>query len=90
MSEHSSNESDRDTVDTVLSVAGADCEVTSASLDDCDDRRLTIRLTEDGLREFITTLRLQEYDAEASEWLADHSTADLGPLDTGDGGGGSA
>ena len=76
---------DRDTVDATLSVAGADCEVTAARLEDCDDRRITLTLSEDGLREFITELRLQEYDAEAAEWLADHSTADLGSLDGGDG-----
>lgn len=79
--EHSGGGSGRDTVDAVLSVAGADCEVSSASLEDCDDRRLTLRLTEDGLREFIIELRLQSYDADASEWLAEHSTADLGSID---------
>lgn len=74
-----------DTVDATLSVGGADCEVTSARLVDCDDRRLTLRLTEDGLREFITELRLQEFDAGAAEWLADHSTGDLGALNGGEG-----
>ncbi|WP_135823032.1 hypothetical protein [Halostella litorea] len=77
-------ESEHDTVDATLSVGGAECEVTSAGLKDCDDRRLTLRLTEDGLRDFITELRLQEYDADAAAWLADHSTADLGALEGGE------
>jgi len=72
------SDTERDTVDATLSVAGADCKVTSAKLTDCDDRRLTLRLTEDGLREFITEL------ADAAAWLADHSTADLGGLNGGE------
>lgn len=76
-------EVDRNTIDAALTVGQAVCEVTSASLDDCDERELTIRLTEDGLREFITTLRLEDYDQEAADWLADHSTADFAPLDGG-------
>lgn len=84
MSEPTNSDSERDTVDATLSVAGVDCEVTAARLVDCDDRRLSIQLTEDGLREFITELRLQEYDADAAAWLADHSTADLGVLEGGE------
>jgi hypothetical protein len=79
-----SSDTERDIVDATLSVAGTDCEVTSARLVDCDDRRLSIRLTEDGLREFITELRLEEFDADAAAWLADHSTADLGGLKGGE------
>lgn len=79
--EQSPSDTERHTVDATLSVAGADCEVTSAKLADCDDRRLSIKLSVDGLWEFITELRLQEYDADAAAWLADHSTADLGGLD---------
>lgn len=78
------DESHRETVDATLSVGGADCDVTSARLEDCDDRRLTIKLSEDGLREFITELRLEEYDADAADWLADHSTADFGTLEGGE------
>ena len=82
-SDTSDSRTERDTVDATLSVASADCEVTAARLADCDDRRITLTLSEDGLREFITELRLQEYDADAAAWLADHSTADLGSLEGG-------
>lgn len=82
--ENRGNGTARDTVDAFLSVADADCEVSSFRLVDCDDRRLTLQLTEDGLREFITELRLQEYDTDAAAWLADHSTADMTTLSGGE------
>jgi len=87
MSEHETADdgtgTDRNTIDAALTVGRAVCEVTSASLDDCDERELTIRLTEDGLRDYITELRLEEYDQDAADWLADHSTADVASLDQG-------
>jgi len=64
---------ENDTVDATLSIGGVDCEITSVRLVDCDDRRLTLTLTEDGLREFITELRLQESSVDAADWLANHS-----------------
>lgn len=75
-----------DIVDAVLTVGDVDCPVTSATLKACETREVTIRLTEHGFREFITELRLQEYDADAADWLAERSTADLGPLEASDDG----
>jgi len=71
---------DDEVVDATLTVAGAGCEVTAAQVTDYDGREVSITLSEDGLREFITELRLEEYDSDAAAWLADHSTADMSRL----------
>ena len=81
--QHAAGGDDYDTVDAGLTIGGTICEVTSAALENCDNQEVTIKLTEDGFREFITELRLQEYDAEASKWLSEHSTTDFAPLDSG-------
>ena len=60
---------EHDTVDATLSVAGADCEVTALRSRDIDQQEVTVTLTEDGLEDLFTELRLYEYDEEIHEWM---------------------
>jgi len=64
---------DQYTIDVALALAGAVCEVSSSRIDSHEDRRVSIKLTEDGFEEYIRELGLQEYDSKAENWLADRA-----------------
>jgi hypothetical protein len=56
------------TLDVALVIGDAVCEISSTTAD-YGDREVRVRLTEDGMEEYIRELRLAEHDPAAREWL---------------------
>jgi transposase len=65
--------SDRETLDVALVIADAVCEISSTAAD-YNEREVRVRLTEDGMEDYIRELRLQEHDPAAGRWLDEHGS----------------
>jgi hypothetical protein len=61
-----------DMLDVALTVGDVECDVSSSRVTDYGDRRVSIKLPPDSFADYIRTLRIDEYSAEAHEWLQQH------------------
>lgn len=58
-------------LDVALVIADAVCEISSTSAD-YHELEVSVRLSEDGMEDYIRELRLQEHDPAARAWLDEY------------------
>lgn len=65
------NKRESQMIDVALIVDNMVCEVTSARIESYEKGKMIITLSENGLENFIRSIKLQEYSEDAKKYLKD-------------------